>query len=68
MRHKVKFGPIWITVERRVLALYGPVTFYRAEPDGHAVLRGEKWSWRKVNGILFNTRWGFLEIIFRRHG
>jgi hypothetical protein len=37
-----------------------------AEKNGGLVLRGET-SWRKINGLWINTRWGCVWMSFRRH-
>jgi hypothetical protein len=56
----------WLVVYRRPAlgAGYG-LHFSHAHPGGYAVLRWES-SWRTVNGVLINTRWGSAWLLFRR--
>jgi len=50
---------------RRRKRTCGAVTAFYAESDGFAVLRSKK-TWRKLNGVMINTRWGHVWVVFRR--
>lgn len=43
------------------------VGFMHAHKGGAPVLRTES-SWRTINGVYLNTRWGWLRVLFRRIG
>lgn len=43
------------------------VGFMHAHKDGAPVLRSES-SWRTINGVYVNTKWGWLRVLFRRIG
>lgn len=43
------------------------VGFMHAHKGGAPVLKTEA-SWRTVNGVYVNTKWGWLRVLFRRVG
>lgn len=49
----------------RYILLRLGIGFSHALPGGHACLRDQV-SWRTVNGLWINTRWGIAWLLFRR--
>lgn len=56
-----------IQFQRRHLKIHRLFTLFQAEKNGGPVLRGQG-DWRKINGFMINTRYGNVQVVFRRRG